>query len=91
MQSTRFSLQWRDILKGLLVAFGTAFLTSLTQSLNSGTMPTLAQLKISAIAGVSAIVIYLTKNFFTDDVKVATKTLDDANKKQTETFYKNEK
>ena len=88
MQSTRFSLQWRDILKGVIIAFGTAFLAVLTQSLNSGTLPTMVQLKVSALAGVSAIIVYLTKNFLTDDVKSATKTLEEADKKQTEAFYK---
>jgi len=73
MKSTRFTLQLRDFAKGALVAFGTAFLTTLTQTLSTGAMPTVAQLKISAIAGVSSILIYLTKNYFTDDVKVAEK------------------
>lgn len=73
MKSTRFSLQTRDFLKGSLLAFGTAALTTLTQSLNSGAMPTLAQLKIAAVAGLAALTAYIIKNFLTDDVKVAEK------------------
>lgn len=75
MDATRFSLQKRDWLKGALVAFGTAFLTTAMQSLNAGTMPTLPQLKISLIAGLAALGTYIIKNYFTDDVKVAEKVL----------------
>ena len=78
MQSTKFSLQARDFAKGALVAFGTAFFTALTQSLSTGALPTGAELRVSAIAGVSAIIIYLSKNFLTDDIKAANKILDEA-------------
>jgi hypothetical protein len=81
MKSTKFSLNLKDLGKGLVVAFGTAFFTTLTQSLTSGALPSLQQLKLSAIAGVSAIIIYLAKNYFTDDIKQAEKTLIEAEKK----------
>ncbi len=82
MKSTKFTLQARDFTKGALVAFGTAFFTALTQSLTTGALPTLDQLKISAIAGVSAIIIYLAKNFVTDDVKVAQDVITEAKQKE---------
>ena len=70
------------------MAFGTAFLTTLTQVLNSGELPTAAQLKISAIAGISAILFYLLKNFFTDDVKVAEKVIVEAKEQQVKDIQK---
>lgn len=82
MKSTRYTWHLRDFLKGALMAFGTAFLTTLTQVLNSGELPTGGQLKISAIAGISAIIFYLLKNFFTDDVKVAEKVIVQAKEKE---------
>jgi len=71
MQSTRYSLNLLDLGKGVLVAFLTAFLTTVTQWLNLGTFPTGEQFKMSAIAGIAAAVAYLVKNFFTDDIKAA--------------------
>lgn len=82
MQSTKFSLQARDWLKGALVAFGTAFLTSVTQWINAGALPTWPQTKVSLIAGIAALVVYLTKNFMTDDVKQSEKVLTEAAAKE---------
>ncbi len=88
MKSTRWTLQARDWLKGALVAFGTTALTTLTQSLNSGTMPTVAQLKIAGIAGVSALLVYIVKNLATDDVKVAEKVIIKAKEQQVKDIQK---
>lgn len=82
MQSTRFSLDLVDLGKGVLVAFGTAFLTAITQWLNVGSFPTGAQLKVAALAGAAAAVTYLIKNFFTDTIKSAENTLTKAAAKE---------
>lgn len=92
MESTRYSINRRDLGKGTLVAFGTAFFATLMQWLNMGTFPTGEQLKVSAVAGISAAVTYLLKNFFTDDIKTAENILqkveEKAMKKQTTNFQK---
>ena len=82
MESTRYSLNLIDLGKGVLVAFGTAFLTALTQWLNVGTFPNGAQLKVAALAGAAAAVTYLLKNFLTDDVKTAENVLNKAAAKE---------
>ena len=61
-----FTLNPVDFVKGLIVAFGTAILTSLMPILNTGTLPTLADLKVIAISGLAAGVTYLLKNLFTN-------------------------
>ena len=66
MASSLFSLNFKDAGKGLLVAFITAFLAGITAAINTGALPTLDQIKVSAIAGVTAGVAYLIKNFFTN-------------------------
>ncbi len=88
MKSTRFSLQTRDYLKGSVLAFGTAVITTLTQSLNSGAMPTVVQLKVAGIAGLAALGAYFIKNFFTDDVKVAEKVIVEAKEQQVKDIQK---
>lgn len=88
MQSTRYSLNPLDLGKGLLIAFLTAFLTTITQWLNLGTFPTGEQFKIAAIAGAAAAIAYLVKNFFTDDIKTAENVLDKAAAKEQAKFEK---
>lgn len=84
LPSTRFSLNWRDAGKAILLAFLTAFFSTLALSLNAEALPTLSQLKLAGIAGVIAAISYITKNFFTNDVPTAQKILDEADKKQIE-------
>lgn len=55
-----------DLLKGVIVAFLTALVTSVYTILQTGVLPTLAELKVAAIAGLTAAVAYLIKNFFTN-------------------------
>jgi len=64
--SNLFSLNWKDILKGFLVAVLTVIITGLGTSLQSGKLPTLAELGTLALAGLGAGVAYLLKNFFTN-------------------------
>ena len=64
-QSNFLSLNWKDLLKGFIVAAITAAVTGISQSLEAGSFPTVAQLKTSALVGLAAGISYLIKNFFT--------------------------
>ncbi len=68
MKATTFgTLSWKDSLKGLIVAIGTALITGLMQSLQSGQLPvTGAQLMPIALAAGSAGLAYIGKNFLTN-------------------------
>jgi len=77
MKSTRYSLSIRDFLKGFLIAVGTPAVYYLLSLLPVDMNPQL-HLLLSAFAA------YLIKNFFTDDVKVAEKVLDQATADQIE-------
>lgn len=59
-------LNLRDLINGLVVAFLTASLTALVQVLDSGVLPTLAELKSAGLAGVVASLAYLLKNLVTN-------------------------
>jgi len=59
-------LNLRDLINGLVVAFLTASLTGLVQILDSGVLPSLAELKSAGIAGVVASLAYLLKNLVTN-------------------------
>ncbi|KKR55855.1 MAG: hypothetical protein UT94_C0055G0003 [Candidatus Uhrbacteria bacterium GW2011_GWF2_40_263] len=64
--SNLFSLNWKDVAKGFLVAVLTVVITGLGTSLQSGKLPTLAELGTLGLAGLGAGVAYLLKNFFTN-------------------------
>lgn len=59
-------LNLRDLINGLVVAFLTASLTALAQILDSGLLPSLAELKSAGLAGVVASLAYLLKNLVTN-------------------------
>lgn len=61
-----FTINWQDLLKGLITTFLTAFLTSIYQWINGGSFPTVAQWKTAAIVGLAAGIGYLLKNFLTN-------------------------
>ncbi len=63
--SKQFTINWRDILKGLITAFLTAFVTSVYQWISNGSFPTGDQFKTAGLIGLSAAMAYLIKNFFT--------------------------
>lgn len=66
MKESKFlSLNLRDILRGVLMTAITAASTGIYQSLDSGALPTLAQLKVSGMVGLAAGLSYLLKNLFT--------------------------
>lgn len=81
LPSNKFSLKKRDWLRGLLVTVGTAFLTGITTSLMNGALPGSDQLKVAGIAGLGAGATYITKNWFTNDVPAAQKTITEAQEK----------
>lgn len=66
MASSIFTINWKDAGEGLLVAFLTAFLGGISQAVNDGALPTLDQLKVSALAGLAAGVAFLLKQFLTN-------------------------
>ena len=63
--SALFSLNWADVGKGFLVAIIAAFVAAIEQSLQSGAMPTAAQLKTAGLVALAAGFSYVVKNFFT--------------------------
>jgi hypothetical protein len=67
MKKSKFlNLDTRDLIKGVIVTVASTAITGLVTVLNSGTMPTVMQLKGIGIAGLSAGLAYLLKNFFTN-------------------------
>ena len=59
--SKKFSINWLDIGKALLIAAITPVLVIVQSELDSGKMPSLKSIGMAAIAGACA---YLIKNFF---------------------------
>lgn len=66
MQSKFFAINWLDVGKGFLIAFGTVFFAGIVVVLESGVFPTLAELGTLAVAGLAAGLTYVLKNFFTN-------------------------
>jgi hypothetical protein len=64
-ESKFFSLNLRDVLRGVLMTALTAASAGIYQSLDSGVLPTVAQLKISGLIGLASGLSYLLKNLFT--------------------------
>lgn len=80
MESTRFTLKLRDWLKGLVMAVGTPVLYLVQELIPNWPLTPIEKAALSATAT------YLIKNFFTDDLKVAEKVLDEAEAKQAAKF-----
>lgn len=78
----KYSLNTADFLRGLAVAVGTAVLVLLQQMI--ATSPVVINWGQLAIAGGSAAIAYLLKNFLTDDVLKAKNTLKQAAVSNTE-------
>ena len=64
--SKLFSLNMLDAGKAILVAFLTSFIGAFYAILQTGRFPTSPELGAAALAGVSAAIAYLMKNFFTN-------------------------
>jgi hypothetical protein len=78
----KYSLKVKDFLKGLLMAVGTPVLLIIQQSIAAGSL-TFNWQQIGMVAAAAGL-LYLTKNYFTDDVKQAVDTLETAKKKGAE-------
>jgi hypothetical protein len=66
MKSKLGTLDWRDILNGLLIAFLAAMIDGIIKILNSGAIFDWPHLKPVVIAGVSAALSYLLKSLMTN-------------------------
>jgi len=62
--SPLFKLNWKDAVNGFITAFLTAFLTQVYQSIEAGSLPTVAQLKASALVGLAGGLGYVIKKIF---------------------------
>jgi len=61
------TINWADLGKGIIVAFLTAFLAIIGQSIEAGQLPTLAEIKVAALAGATAGIAYLIKNLLSNN------------------------
>jgi hypothetical protein len=66
MESKLFTLDWRDLANGLLIAFLAALLDGIIKILDSGAVFEWPTLKPVLIAGISAALSYLLKNLLTN-------------------------
>ena len=66
MKSSFLKLDTQDLVKGFVVAFLSAALTGLVATLDSGALPTLAELKQAGVVGLTAGLSYLLKNLLTN-------------------------
>ena len=66
MKSKFLTLDTKDAVNGFIVAFLSAALTAVLATLDSGTLPTLAELKGAGIIGLTAGLSYLIKNVLTN-------------------------
>ena len=64
--SNFLNLNFDDLVKGFIVAFLSTALTGVVSTLDSGVLPTLAELKTAAIVGLTAGISYLLKNLLTN-------------------------
>lgn len=67
MKRSKFlKLNGHDLLKGAIIAAGTAISFTLIPILQAGQLPTIEQLKSGGIAALCAGIVYLLKNLFTN-------------------------
>jgi hypothetical protein len=71
--SNFLNLNVDDLVKGFIVAFLSTALTGLISTLDSGALPTLAELKSAGIVGLTAGISYLLKNLLTNSQGVVLK------------------
>lgn len=71
--SNFLNLNIDDLLKGFIVAFLSTALTGLIATLDSGALPTLAELKSAGVVGLTAGISYLLKNLLTNSQGVILK------------------
>jgi VIT1/CCC1 family predicted Fe2+/Mn2+ transporter len=66
MKSNFLRLNTSDLVKGFVVAFLSASLTGIINTLDSGMLPLLSELKQAGIVGLTAGLSYLLKNLLTN-------------------------
>jgi hypothetical protein len=66
MKSSFLRLNTSDLVKGFVVAFLSASLTGIINTLDSGALPLLSELKQAGIVGLTAGLSYLLKNLLTN-------------------------
>jgi hypothetical protein len=66
MKSKLFTLDWRDLVNGLFIAFLTAILTGIIDILGNGAVFDWVHIKPVLIAGISAALAYLVKSLSTN-------------------------
>ena len=64
--SNFLNLNIDDLVKGFIVAFLSTALTGIISTLDSGVLPTMAEIKSAAIVGITAGLSYLLKNLLTN-------------------------
>jgi len=79
MKSDRFSINWNDLIKGLYMAVILPVLTVVQQSISHEELT--FNWRLIGLTALGGLVGYLIKNFFTDNVKDAEKTIEIAEKK----------
>lgn len=73
MQSTKFTLKWKDAINAIIMMV-IANMLMIVMAAADGKFPTSLEFKVGLINSVKfAIIPYLLKNFFTDDMKQAEK------------------
>jgi hypothetical protein len=65
-QSSFLTVHWKDFVKGFFISFLTAFLTTVVQMLQDGSIPTLGEFRGAGIAGLTAGLAYVIKNWLTN-------------------------
>jgi len=78
---TSWSLKWKDALNAIIITLIGQALLIIMQAADA-TFPSLEDFKVGLIGSIKyAVIPYLLKNFFQDDIKSAQNTLDKAKKK----------
>lgn len=80
MQSDRFTINWNDFLKGLIIAVIMPVLAIIQNSIANGELT--FNWRLISLTAVGGLVAYLIKNFLSDNVKAAQNTLEAASKKE---------
>lgn len=65
-KTSLFSINWKDLVKGFILAFLTALVTAIGQSITAQSLPTWAQILVDLKLALGAGVAYLIKNFLTN-------------------------
>jgi len=66
VRTKKYSINFRDVVHGFVTAFFTASVVGVEQLLASGSMPTLSDLRIQLLIGLSGGIGYLVKKFLTN-------------------------